>query len=121
MLNQCKSIFSRVFSRVQIETSYRLCIGSGRVALSKRNYEAYRVVFGINPTLSFFPSDLTTGRDMRLRLLAELCDATETGMAIPFQSMSEADIETWYDSLVHVFQNMSRILRLSLPLGGKQP
>ncbi|THV08145.1 hypothetical protein K435DRAFT_965 [Dendrothele bispora CBS 962.96] len=98
-------------------TESMLCIGSGRLALSKRNYEIYRDLFPTHPTLSLFPLDLDTGRDARLRLLSELCDAMETGLAIPFQSVSEDDVERWYDSLTHVFQNMARLLRLCLPLG----
>ncbi|THV08147.1 hypothetical protein K435DRAFT_771725 [Dendrothele bispora CBS 962.96] len=94
-----------------------LCIGSGRVALSKRNYEGYRHLFSMHQLFSSFPSDLTTGRDVRLRILAELCDAMETGLAVPFQSNSEDDIEKWYDDLVHVLQNMNRLLRFSVPLG----
>lgn len=93
-----------------------LCIGSGRVALSKRDYEAYRAIFPAHPTLSLFPVDLNTGRDVRLRFLAELCDATETGLAIRFTSLAQADIDKWYDSHVHIFHNLSRIVRLNLPL-----
>ncbi|KAF5371207.1 hypothetical protein D9758_004092 [Tetrapyrgos nigripes] len=36
-----------------------LCVGSGRVALSKRDYDAYRMIFTIHSALSSLPSDLT--------------------------------------------------------------
>ncbi|KAF5371206.1 hypothetical protein D9758_004093 [Tetrapyrgos nigripes] len=48
---------------------------------------------------------------------AELYDYTETGMALRFTSMAETDIEKWYDTFIHIFQNFDRITRLVLPLG----
>ncbi|KAK7470207.1 hypothetical protein VKT23_001644 [Stygiomarasmius scandens] len=90
-----------------------LCIGSGRNALSKRSPK-YLNIFTLSPKL---PADVVGGRDLRLRLLAELFDSTEQGMAIPFKSLSREDVDAWYDGMAYVFSNLARIGRLMLPLG----
>ncbi|KAJ3812027.1 hypothetical protein F5876DRAFT_38348 [Lentinula aff. lateritia] len=89
-----------------------LCTGSGRHPLSKRTAE-YLTTF---PLTSNLPSDMASGRDLRLRLLAELFDITEAGLAIRLQSLSEADVNLWYDGFVHVLSNLSRVARILLPL-----
>lgn len=92
----------------------RLCTGSGRNPLSKRTAD-YLTIF---PLASNLPSDLSSGRDLRLRLIAELFDITEAGMAIRLKSLSEADINLWYDGYAHALSNMGRVTRILLPLAG---
>ncbi|THV08149.1 hypothetical protein K435DRAFT_847043 [Dendrothele bispora CBS 962.96] len=94
-------------------TESMLCIGNGRSALSKRSPK-YLHIFTLSPKL---PSDVVGGRDLRLRLLAELYDSTEQGMAIPFKSLSKEDVDAWYDGMAYIFSNLARIGRLILPLG----
>ncbi|KAJ3797558.1 hypothetical protein GGU11DRAFT_784469 [Lentinula aff. detonsa] len=89
-----------------------LCSGSGRNPLSKRTAE-YLNIF---PLTSNLPSDIASGRDLRLRLLAELFDITEAGIAIRLESLSEADVNLWYDGFFHVLSNLNRVTRILLPL-----
>ncbi|KAJ3772884.1 hypothetical protein FB446DRAFT_772141 [Lentinula raphanica] len=88
-----------------------LCTGSGRNPLSKR-CPGYLSMF----TSSRFPVDIASGRDLRLKLLAELFDITEAGLSIRLQTLSEADVNHWYDRFVHVLSNLSRVARVLLPL-----
>ncbi|KAJ4474496.1 hypothetical protein J3R30DRAFT_3509551 [Lentinula aciculospora] len=88
-----------------------LCTGSGRNPLSKR-CQAYMSIFPVTR----FPVDIASGRDLRLKLLAELFDITEAGLSIRLQTLSEADVNHWYDRFVHVLSNLSRIARILLPL-----
>ncbi|KAJ4479099.1 hypothetical protein J3R30DRAFT_3289733 [Lentinula aciculospora] len=89
-----------------------LCAGTGRNPLSKRTAE-YLTIF---PLTSNLPLDMASGRDLRLRLLAELFDITEAGIAIRLQSLSETDVNSWYDGFVHVLSNLNRVARILLPL-----
>ncbi|KAE9404892.1 hypothetical protein BT96DRAFT_397932 [Gymnopus androsaceus JB14] len=89
-----------------------LCTGSGRNPLSKRT-ASYLTIF---PLASNLPSDRASGRDLRLRLLAELFDITEAGIAIRLKSLSEANVNIWYEGFVHVLANMGRVARILLPL-----
>ncbi|KAJ3740190.1 hypothetical protein DFH05DRAFT_1406158 [Lentinula detonsa] len=88
-----------------------LCTGSGRNPLSKR-CKGYLTIF----PASRFPVDIASGRDLRLKLLAELFDITEAGLSIRLQTLSESDVNHWYDRFVHVLSNLSRVARVLLPL-----
>ncbi|KAJ3866388.1 hypothetical protein EV359DRAFT_36741 [Lentinula novae-zelandiae] len=88
-----------------------LCTGSGRNPLSKR-CPAYLTIF----PPSRFPVDIASGRDLRLKLLAELFDITEAGLSIRLQSLSETDVNHWHDRFVHVLSDLSRVARVLLPL-----
>ncbi|KAJ3758560.1 hypothetical protein EV360DRAFT_43627 [Lentinula raphanica] len=89
-----------------------LYTGSGRNPLSKRTGE-YLTIF---PLSSNLPSDMASGRDLRLRLLAELFDITEAGIAIRLESLSEPHVNQWYDGFVHALSNLNRVARILLPL-----
>ncbi|KIK53301.1 hypothetical protein GYMLUDRAFT_49479 [Collybiopsis luxurians FD-317 M1] len=89
-----------------------ICLGSGRNPLSKRT-ATYLTLF---PLSSNLPADSASGRDLRLRLLAELFDIVEAGCAIRLQSLSEADVNSWYEGFSHVLTNLGRVTRIILPL-----
>uniref|UniRef100_A0A0W0FM46 Zn(2)-C6 fungal-type domain-containing protein n=1 Tax=Moniliophthora roreri TaxID=221103 RepID=A0A0W0FM46_MONRR len=90
-----------------------LCIGSGREALSKRDPD-YLSLFPIREEI---PTDEIRGRDVRLRMLADLYDVTEKAFSIKFTSHTENDVNTWYHETEHARSEFSRIGRLILPLG----
>ncbi|EEB90679.1 hypothetical protein MPER_11080 [Moniliophthora perniciosa FA553] len=90
-----------------------LCIGSGREALSKRDSD-YLSLFPIREEIA---TDEIRGRDVRLRMLADLYDVTEKAFSIKFTSHTENDVNTWYHETEHARSEFSRIGRYILPLG----
>ncbi|KAE9409792.1 hypothetical protein BT96DRAFT_984159 [Gymnopus androsaceus JB14] len=64
----------------------------------------------------FLASDLISARDTRLRLLAEMFDIVEAGINIRLESLSDVDVESWYDGFAHVLSGLDRITRLLVPL-----
>ncbi|KAJ3771960.1 hypothetical protein FB446DRAFT_690051 [Lentinula raphanica] len=90
-----------------------LCTGSGRHPLSKRT-ASYLKIITLSPHLP--GSNIIAGQDLRLRLLAELFDITEAGIAIRLRSLSDSDIEQWHDGFMRVLGSMDRVTRLLTPL-----
>ncbi|KAJ3735238.1 hypothetical protein DFJ43DRAFT_1058910 [Lentinula guzmanii] len=90
-----------------------LCTGSGRHPLSKRT-GSYLKMVALSPDLP--GSNLIAGQDLRLRLLAELFDITEAGIAIRLRSLSDTDIEYWHDGFMRVLGSMDRVTRILTPL-----
>ncbi|KAJ4479177.1 hypothetical protein J3R30DRAFT_2728303 [Lentinula aciculospora] len=90
-----------------------LCTGSGRHPLSKRT-SGYLKMVALSPDLP--GSNLIAGQDLRLRLLAELFDITEAGIAIRLRSLSDIDVEHWHDGFMRVLGSMDRVTRILTPL-----
>ncbi|KAJ3785183.1 hypothetical protein GGU10DRAFT_398949 [Lentinula aff. detonsa] len=90
-----------------------LCTGSGRHPLSKRT-GSYLKMVALSPDLP--GPNLIAGQDLRLRLLAELFDITEAGIAIRLRSLSDTDIEYWHDGFMRVLGSMDRVTRILTPL-----
>ncbi|KAJ3929259.1 MAG: hypothetical protein NXY57DRAFT_433790 [Lentinula lateritia] len=90
-----------------------LCTGSGRHPLSKRT-GAYLKMIALSPDLP--GSNLVAGQDLRLRLLAEIFDITEAGIAIRLRSLSDTDVERWHGGFMRVLGSMDRVARIITPL-----
>ncbi|KAK7033603.1 hypothetical protein VNI00_012840 [Paramarasmius palmivorus] len=95
-------------------TEALLCIGSGREALSKWDLDCLPAVFKLP---SEFPTDELGGRDVRLKIFADLYDFTGKAFSIKFASHSEQDMNSWYHETEHIRTELSRLGRLILPLG----
>lgn len=108
--NQCESSPAAV-SVFRFKLSCRLCIGTRRTPQSRRSPSD----MSIFPILS--PSNISEGRDLRIRLLAEIFNATEQGMAVEFATRE--DVEAWYNGVSNSLASMDRLCRLILPLSGK--
>ncbi|PBK66992.1 hypothetical protein ARMSODRAFT_959661 [Armillaria solidipes] len=89
-------------------TESMLCIGTRRTPQSRRSPSD----MSIFPILS--PSNTSEGRDLRIRLLAEIYNATEQGMAVEFATRE--DMEAWYNGVSNSLASMDRLCRLILPL-----
>ncbi|KAG7447622.1 uncharacterized protein BT62DRAFT_1074993 [Guyanagaster necrorhizus] len=89
-------------------TESMLCIGTRRTPLSRRS----PTDLSIFPIIS--PSNVSDGRDLRIRLLAEIYNAAEQGMAVEFATRE--DTEAWYNGVSNSLAAMDRLSRLVLPL-----
>ncbi|KAK0193450.1 hypothetical protein F5146DRAFT_1030703 [Armillaria mellea] len=89
-------------------TESMLCVGTRRTSLSSRS--AFDLT--IFPIIS--PSNVSEGRDLRIRLLAEIFDSTEQGLMVQFAS--RADMETWFNGITNALSAMDRLSRLISPL-----
>ncbi|KAK0213993.1 hypothetical protein IW262DRAFT_1407917 [Armillaria fumosa] len=89
-------------------TESMLCVGTRRTPLSSRS--AFDLT--IFPIIS--PSNASEGRDLRIRLLAEIFDSTEQGLMVQFAS--RADMETWFNGITNALSAMDRLSRLISPL-----
>ncbi|KAK0206972.1 hypothetical protein DFS33DRAFT_1422409 [Desarmillaria ectypa] len=89
-------------------TESMLCIGMRRTPLSRRSPSD----MSIFPIIS--PSNASEGRDLRIRLLAEIYNSAEQGMAVEFTARE--DMETWYNGVSNTLAAMDRLCRLILPL-----
>ncbi|KAK0204473.1 hypothetical protein DFS33DRAFT_658741 [Desarmillaria ectypa] len=89
-------------------TESMLCVGTHRTPLSRRDAFDWTVF----PLIS--PSNASDGRDLRIRLLAEIFDSTEQGLKVQFAS--RADMETWFNEVTNVLSAMDRLSRLISPL-----
>lgn len=95
--------------------SSRLCIGTGRLPLSRRSSADHALV-EVSPSLS----NRDECRDTRLGLLASLFDATERGAGLRMGSATDdVAAATWNDQIEEVFETMVRLRRLTAPLSCK--
>ncbi|KAJ7269865.1 hypothetical protein C8J57DRAFT_322713 [Mycena rebaudengoi] len=90
-------------------TESMLCVGTGRVPLSRRSDEDRRL---IKYPESF--EDLYDYRDMRLGLVATAFALLEEGINSRLQRGMDKDI--WYDGIVNITENMRRGTRILAPL-----
>ncbi|KAG7444815.1 uncharacterized protein BT62DRAFT_970758 [Guyanagaster necrorhizus] len=89
-------------------TESMLCVGTSRTPLSRRS--AFDLT--IFPVIS--PSNTSDGRDLRIRLLAEIFDSTERGLTVQFAS--RADMDTWFTGITNALSDMDKLSRLISPL-----
>ncbi|KAK0470166.1 uncharacterized protein EV420DRAFT_1498721 [Desarmillaria tabescens] len=89
-------------------TESMLCVGTRRTPLTSRSAFDWTIF----PIIS--PSNSSDGRDLRIRLLAEIFDSTEQGLKVQFAS--RADMETWFNEVTNVLSAMDRLSRLISPL-----
>ncbi|KAJ6624181.1 hypothetical protein B0H10DRAFT_2212915 [Mycena sp. CBHHK59/15] len=90
-------------------TESMLCLGTGRVPLSRRSAE--------DITLIEFPRsfvELEDYRDMRLGLIASAFGLVEE--AVSSRLLPGTDVDTWYDGIMVVLEKMKRGKRLLTPL-----
>ncbi|KAK0190486.1 hypothetical protein F5146DRAFT_930545 [Armillaria mellea] len=85
-----------------------LCIGTRRAPLSRRSSSDMSIFTIISP------SDASEGHDLRIRLLAEIYNAAEQGMAVEFPTRE--DMDAWYNGVSNSLASMDRLCRLILPL-----
>ncbi|KAJ7721016.1 hypothetical protein B0H16DRAFT_379069 [Mycena metata] len=90
-------------------TESMLCVGTGRVPLSRRSPEDLQLV---EYPKSF--NDLVNYGDLRLGLTASSFDLVEEGNSNRLQS--GMDIDAWYDEIMIVLERLKRIKRLLAPL-----
>ncbi|KAJ7827022.1 hypothetical protein B0H14DRAFT_2517202 [Mycena olivaceomarginata] len=86
-----------------------LCLGTGRVPLSRRSPEDQRSVD--------FPQSfvgLTDYRNLRLGLVSMQATIAEEGVGLRINAPSE--IDSWYDKLTSILESLKRGRRLLLPL-----
>ncbi|KAK0491467.1 hypothetical protein IW261DRAFT_1325024 [Armillaria novae-zelandiae] len=89
-------------------TESMLCIGTRRAPLSRRS-PSDMSIFAI-----ICPLNTSEGRDLRIRLFAEIYNAGEQGMAVEFPTRE--DMDAWYDGVSNSLASMDRLCRLILPL-----
>ncbi|KAF7343415.1 hypothetical protein MVEN_01774000 [Mycena venus] len=90
-------------------TESMLCVGTGRVPLSRRSPDDLLLV---EYPKNF--NDLVNYGDLRLGLTASMFDLVEEGVANRLHS--GMDVDAWYDGIMIVLEKMKRVKRLLLPL-----
>ncbi|KAJ7028698.1 hypothetical protein C8F04DRAFT_1118400 [Mycena alexandri] len=90
-------------------TESMLCVGTGRVPLSRRSPEDLQLV---EYPKSF--DDSVNYGDLRLGLTASSFDLVEEGNGNRLQS--GMDVDAWYDEIMIVLERMKRVKRLLAPL-----
>ncbi len=88
-----------------------LCAGSHRKPTSIRS----EIDLALIPY--FTPSNPSEGRDIRIRLLAEVFNATSQGLNV--QPVEHTEIEKVHTEINSSLQDLSGLLRVVLPLSGK--
>ncbi|KAJ7151428.1 hypothetical protein C8R43DRAFT_1005105 [Mycena crocata] len=90
-------------------TESMLCLGTGRVPLSRRSPEDHQLIE--------FPTSfdgLVDVGDVRLGLTGSCFDLVEEGVAGRLQPGT--DVDTWYDGIMIVLERLKRVKRLMAPL-----
>ncbi|KAF8217974.1 hypothetical protein K438DRAFT_2006916 [Mycena galopus ATCC 62051] len=90
-------------------TESMLCIGTGRVPLSRRSPEAMQLV-----QFPRFFDEFVNYDDLRLGLTASIFDLVEDGVAN--RLLAGMDVDTWYDAITVVLEKLKYIKRLLLPM-----
>lgn len=87
-----------------------LCMGSGRMPLSRRNLTDLQMT----PLESDLTEDVESLRELRLRLLGELYNSVEQSRNVKLKSAS--DVEHWFDHISLITANLDRLKRMIWPL-----
>ncbi|KAJ6590986.1 hypothetical protein DFH09DRAFT_191307 [Mycena vulgaris] len=90
-------------------TESMLCLGTGRVPLSRRSPEDLQLI----EFPKSFDGALEYG-DVRLGIAASVFDLLEEAVGSRLQA--GVDVDTWYDGIVVVLEKMKRVKRLLAPL-----